>query len=120
MIVVIITILTKTNLRRAKDVEIPKIITRNLVEIVTKDELIVLLRAKKRIRTYCGYETSGFVHIGTAATALKQLDFIKAGWHVIVLLADLHTFLNSKGSREWIDCMVDYWREVFKALGLSI
>jgi len=100
-------------------VEIPEIITRNLEEILTEEELIELLRSKKKIRTYVGYETSGFVHIGTASTALKQLDFYNAGWEVVVLLADLHTFLNSKGSKEWIESMIDYWREVFKALGLK-
>ncbi len=99
--------------------EIPEIITRNLEEILTEEELIELLRSKKKIRTYVGYETSGFVHIGTASTALKQLDFYNAGWEVVVLLADLHTFLNSKGSKEWIESMIDYWREVFKALGLK-
>ncbi|MCK5587447.1 MAG: tyrosine--tRNA ligase [Candidatus Lokiarchaeota archaeon] len=99
--------------------EIPELITRNIEEILTEAELIELLRSKKKIRTYVGYETSGFVHIGTAATALKQLDFIKVGWEVVVLLADLHTFLNSKGSKEWIERMVDYWREIFKALGLK-
>lgn len=99
--------------------EIPEIITRNLEEILTEEELIELLRSKKKIRTYVGYETSGFVHIGTASTALKQLDFYNAGWEVVILLADLHTFLNSKGSKEWIESMIDYWREVFKALGLK-
>ncbi len=99
--------------------EIPEIITRNLEEILTEEELIELLRSKKKIRTYVGYETSGFVHIGTASTALKQLDFYNAGWEVVVLLADLHTFLNSKGSKEWIESMIDYWREIFKALGLK-
>ncbi|MFX1519206.1 MAG: tyrosine--tRNA ligase [Promethearchaeota archaeon] len=99
--------------------KIPEIITRNLEEILTEEELIELLRSKKKIRTYVGYETSGFVHIGTAATVLKQLDFHKAGWHVVILLADLHTFLNSKGSKEWIESMIDYWREIFKALGLK-
>jgi tyrosyl-tRNA synthetase len=100
-------------------VEIPEIITRNLEEILLEEELIELLRSKKKIRTYVGYETSGFVHIGTAATAFKQLDFIKASWEVVVLLADLHTLLNSKGSEDWIESMIDYWREVFKALGLK-
>jgi tyrosyl-tRNA synthetase len=100
-------------------VEIPELITRNIEEILTEEELIELLRSKKKIRTYVGYETSGFVHIGTAATALKQLDFINVGWEVVVLLADLHTFLNSKGSKEWIERMVNYWREIFKALGLK-
>ena len=99
--------------------DIPELITRNIEEILTEEELIELLRSKKKIRTYVGYETSGFVHIGTASTALKQLDFYNAGWEVVVLLADLHTFLNSKGSKEWIESMINYWREVFKALGLK-
>jgi len=42
-------------------VEIPELITRNIEEILTEAELIELLRSKKKIRTYVGYETSGFI-----------------------------------------------------------
>ena len=44
--------------------EIPELITRNIEEILTEEELIELLRSKKKIRTYVGYETSGFCRVG--------------------------------------------------------
>ena len=52
------------------------LIKRNLTEIVTEDEFINLLKEKSQPTTYCGYETSGPVHIGTMVAINKQIDFI--------------------------------------------
>ena len=95
------------------------LIKRNTEEIVTDDELSVLLREKKLPITYCGYEVSGPVHLGTLVAISKQIDFQKAGLRVKVLFADVHTYLNRKGSEKWIDEMVEYWRDSFIALGLK-
>ncbi|HDI72580.1 MAG TPA: tyrosine--tRNA ligase [Candidatus Altiarchaeales archaeon] len=95
------------------------LIKRNTAEIVTEDELNRLLKEKKSPVTYCGYEVSGPVHIGTMVAVYKQIDFQRAGLKVKVLLADLHTLLNRKGSEKWVDEMVKYWKDCFKALGLK-
>ena len=94
------------------------LVRRNTVEIVTDDELDSVLK-KAKPKVYCGYETSGPVHIGHLATVSKLLDFQKAGFKVNVLFADVHTRLNRKGSEDWIKYMVDYWKECFIGLGLD-
>ncbi len=95
------------------------LIKRNTEEIVTDDELSLLLKEKKSPVTYCGYEVSGPVHLGTLVAISKQIDFQKAGLKVKVLFADVHTYLNRKGSEKWIDEMVEYWKNSFIALGLK-
>ncbi len=92
---------------------------RNTEEIVTVDELKGLLELPRRPRAYVGYETSGKVHLGHMLTANKLLDLQKVGFDVVVLLADLHAFLNEKGSLEEVRKIADYNRDCFMALGLD-
>ncbi|RLI92153.1 MAG: tyrosine--tRNA ligase [Candidatus Altiarchaeales archaeon] len=101
--------------------KILELIKRNTAEIVTETELAAMLREKNigEIVTYCGYEVSGPVHLGTLVTANKQLDFLKAGLKVKVLFADVHTLLNRKGDEKFVEEMLDYWKTVFKAFGLE-
>ena len=96
-----------------------ELITRNIIEIVEEQELKDLLKKKKSPSVYCGYETSGPVHIGTMLSLNKLIDFQKAGLKVKVLFADFHTWLNIKGDREWIENSVNYWKHCCKALGLN-
>jgi len=91
------------------------LITRNTEEIITEEELLL----KGNPATYCGYEVSGPVHIGTLVAINKQIDFQEAGLKVKVLLADLHTYLNRKGDENFIEEMIEYWRNSFIALGLK-
>jgi tyrosyl-tRNA synthetase len=96
-----------------------ELVMRNTEEIVTVDELKGLLEQNHRPRAYVGYETSGKVHLGHMLTANKLLDLQKAGFDVVVLLADLHAFLNEKGSLEEVRRIADYNRDCFMALGLD-
>lgn len=93
--------------------------TRNVEEIVTLDELKALMENKERPRAYVGYETSGKVHLGHMLTANKLLDLQNAGFDIVVLLADLHAFLNEKGTLEEVRKIADYNRDCFIALGLD-
>lgn len=70
------------------------LIKRNTVEIVTEDELHMLLSAKKSPTIYLGTAITGRPHIGYFVWALKLADFISAGFTVKVLLADLHGALD--------------------------
>jgi len=97
----------------------PEQIKRNTREIVTEEELASLLKKKKSPVTYCGYEVSGPVHIGTLVAINKQIDFQGAGLKVKVLLADLHTYLNRKGDEKFIEEMIEYWKNSLTALGLK-
>ncbi|OYV11824.1 MAG: tyrosyl-tRNA synthetase [Methanosaeta sp. NSM2] len=101
------------------DLDKLELVMRNTEEIVTVDELKGLLDLPRRPRAYVGYETSGKVHLGHMLTANKLLDLQKAGFDVVVLLADLHAFLNEKGSLEEVRKIADYNRDCFMALGLD-
>jgi len=96
-----------------------ELVTRNVEEIVTLDELKALMENKQRPRAYVGYETSGKVHLGHMLTANKLLDLQNAGFDIVVLLADLHAFLNEKGTLDEVRKIADYNRDCFIALGLD-
>ncbi len=96
-----------------------ELIKRNTEEIITEGELRKLLKGKKKPVVYCGYEPSGPMHLGHFVTITKLIDFEKAGFKVIVLLADIHAFLNRKGNEEEIKKEVENWRKTIKAIGLK-
>jgi len=92
--------------------------TRNTVEVVTDEELKLLLDKPKK-RVYAGYEPSGEIHLGHLVTVNKLRDLKDAGFEVVVLLADLHAFLNRKGTMEEVRELADYNRRCFEGLGLK-
>jgi tyrosyl-tRNA synthetase len=92
--------------------------TRNTVEVVTDDELRSLIQRPAK-RVYAGYEPSGEIHLGHLVTVNKLVDLQAAGFDVVVLLADLHAFLNRKGSMEQVRELADYNRRCFEGLGLK-
>lgn len=96
-----------------------ELIKRNTAEIVTEEELRKLLKEKKKPVIYCGYEPSGPMHLGHFVTITKLMDFEKAGFEVKILLADIHAFLNRKGSEKDIEKEVENWRKTIKAIGLK-
>jgi tyrosyl-tRNA synthetase len=91
--------------------------TRNTVEIVTGEDLIALL-AQSHKTVYAGYEPSGEIHLGHLVTINKLMDLQRAGFKVIVLLADLHAFLNRKGTMGRVRELADYNQRCFEGLGL--
>jgi len=93
-------------------------VTRNTVEIVTVEDLKALL-AKPVKKVYAGYEPSGEIHLGHLVTVNKLVDLQAAGFEVTVLLADLHAFLNRKGTMERVRELADYNRKCFEGLGLK-
>jgi tyrosyl-tRNA synthetase len=88
------------------------------LEVVTEEELREKIQKDKPI-AYIGYEPSGNVHLGHAITVKKMIDIQKAGFKVKILLADLHAYLNGKGSLEEISEISKYNMRCFRALGLS-
>ncbi len=96
-----------------------RLITRNAVEVVTEEELKKLVEEKKKPRAYVGYEPSGEIHLGHVMTVNKLIDLQNAGFEVVVLLADVHAYLNEKGEFEEIERIAEYNRKAFIALGLD-
>ncbi len=93
-------------------------VIRNTVEIVTEDDLKKLLDKPVK-KVYAGYEPSGEIHLGHLVTVNKLMDLQTAGFEVTVLLADLHAFLNRKGTMERVRELADYNRRCFEGLGLK-
>ena len=77
------------------------------------------LLKKGRFVAYCGYEPSGKIHFGHFLTIRKLMDLQRAGARCIVLLADLHAYLNHKGTLEDIRMVAEYNKHCFIALGLD-
>jgi tyrosyl-tRNA synthetase len=96
-----------------------KLIKRNTEEIITEEELRELLKKKKQPRVYCGYEPNGPMHLGHFVTITKLMDLEKAGFKVVILLADIHALLNRKGGVEEIKKEVENWRKTIKAIGIN-
>ncbi|MDD5182389.1 MAG: tyrosine--tRNA ligase [Candidatus Nanoarchaeia archaeon] len=96
-----------------------ELIRKNTAEIISEDELRELLSKKKKPTVYCGYEPSGSMHLGNFVTITKLIDLQKAGFNVIVLLADVHGLLNRKGNVDEIAKNVIAWKKTIKAIGLD-
>ncbi|ELZ30966.1 tyrosyl-tRNA ligase [Halogeometricum pallidum JCM 14848] len=95
------------------------LITQNAAEVVTEDEVRSLAEDPDGKRAYVGYEPSGVLHIGHMLTANKLIELQEAGFEVVVLLADVHAYLNGKGTFEEIRETADRMREQFVAYGLD-
>ncbi|MEZ3114775.1 tyrosine--tRNA ligase [Halobaculum sp. MBLA0147] len=94
-------------------------ITRNATEVITDEELRELAESPEGKRAYVGYEPSGVLHLGHMLTANKLLDLQAAGMEVVILLADVHAYLNDKGTFEEIRETGERMREQFLAYGLD-
>lgn len=95
------------------------LITKNLAETLTVEELKQLIESGKPLRHYIGYEVSGKLHIGQGLyTLMKIKDLQEAGVHTIVFIADWHAWLNKKldGKLETAKRIGEsYLKEAFKA-----
>ena len=96
-----------------------ELIKRNTVEIINEEIIRELIKKGKKPVVYCGYETSGDIHLGHLVSMTKLLDLQEAGFKVKVLFADWHTYLNQKGEWKAINEQLKKWEKGFKASGLG-
>ncbi|HKJ59548.1 MAG TPA: tyrosine--tRNA ligase [Halobacteriales archaeon] len=96
-----------------------ELLTRNVEEALTDEEVRGLAESPVGARAYVGYEPSGVLHLGHMLTANKLIDLQEAGMEVVILLADVHAYLNGKGTFEEIRETADRMREQFVAYGLD-
>jgi tyrosyl-tRNA synthetase len=97
------------------------LVSRNLQEIITEDELRKLLETNDNPRGYVGFEPSGMMHAGTGLIVGKKMrDYVEAGFHFIIFLADWHGWINNKmdGNLTNIRTAGEYFKDCFTALGL--
>jgi len=96
-----------------------ELITRNAEEVVTDEEMREIAQESEDKRAYVGYEPSGVLHIGHMLTANKLIDLQDADMDVVVLLADVHAYLNEKGTFDEIQETAERMKEQFVAFGLD-
>lgn len=96
-----------------------ELFTRNAEEVVTEQEVRELADDPADKRAYVGYEPSGVLHLGHLLTANKLIDLQEAGMDVVVFLADVHAYLNGKGSFEEIRDTAERMKAQFVAYGLD-
>jgi len=99
------------------------LITRNLQEIITEEELRNLLGKGKEISVYWGTMPTGSISVAYFFPMLKIADFLKAGLKVKILLADLHAALDGV-PWELLDKRTEYYNRaivlILKTIGVDI
>lgn len=96
------------------------VITRNMEEVITVDELKNLDIAHST--SYIGFEPSGIPHIATGVMwPLKLKEIVSTGLKVSVLLADWHAMINDKlkGDMDIIRMSGKILERTMKAVGLN-
>ena len=95
------------------------LIKRHTEEIISEEELLSLLKEKKKPVVYWGTAITGKPHIGYLLCVLKLVDFIKAGFKVKILLADVHGALDST---PWniLEYRYQYYAEALKGLFYAV
>lgn len=93
-------------------------ISKDTAEIIEVDELKEILKRDDKT-AYVGFEPSGKIHLGHALTIKRMKALQDAGFKIKIFIADLHAYLNGKGTLEEIQETAKYNTECFKALGLS-
>lgn len=93
-------------------------ISRDTAEIIEINELKELLNREEKV-AYVGFEPSGKVHLGHALTIKKMKALQDAGFKIKIFIANLHAYLNGKGTLEEINETAAFNIKCFKALGLD-
>ncbi len=92
-------------------------------EVISEQELLTLLKEKKEIIAYDGFEPSGKIHI--AQGILRSINVNKmasCGIKFKMLVADWHGWANNKmgGDLDKIQTIGKYFIEVWKASGMDL
>ncbi len=101
-----------------------KLITRNLEETLTEEELKSLIESGTPLKHYIGFEISGKVHLGQGLAVMQKVKEIHdAGVETIIWLADWHGWINGKldGTLETAQKMArEYFQEAMIAAYLCV
>ncbi|MBI2147311.1 tyrosine--tRNA ligase [Candidatus Woesearchaeota archaeon] len=92
-------------------------------EIITRDDLRILLETKAAPVAYDGFEPSGRVHIAQGLLrAINVNKMLKAGCRFKMWVADWHAWANNKmgGDLGRIQLVGKYLVEVWKACGMDV
>ncbi|RDL30670.1 Tyrosine--tRNA ligase [Venustampulla echinocandica] len=93
------------------------LINENLVEVLNPELIEQPLAEGRNPKIYWGTATTGKPHCAYLVPAIKIAQFLAAGCDVVVLLADIHGFLdNLKAPMELVEHRVEYYRLTISAL----
>ncbi|KAJ9217776.1 hypothetical protein DTO166G4_580 [Paecilomyces variotii] len=93
------------------------LIRENLAEIINPELVESVLAEGRNPRVYWGTATTGKPHTGYFTPALKIAQLLAAGCEVVILLADVHAFLDSlKAPLELVENRVKYYEKVIRAI----
>jgi len=95
-----------------------ELICRNLQEVLNTDRLRELLsKDGYRPKIYWGTAPTGRIHIGYLCPMLKIADLVEAECDVIILVADLHAYLDSmKSTLAELEARTEYYILMVKQL----
>ncbi|RYN47079.1 Tyrosine--tRNA ligase, cytoplasmic [Alternaria tenuissima] len=89
----------------------------NLAEVLNPEIMDEALKKQGHLKVYWGTATTGRPHCGYFVPILKLAQFLAAGCHVKILLADIHGFLdNLKAPIELVKFRAEYYRYTITAL----
>ncbi|KAL5002187.1 hypothetical protein BDV10DRAFT_181872 [Aspergillus recurvatus] len=97
------------------------LITENLAETLNPEIIESILAEGRNPRIYWGTATTGRPHTGYFVAAIKIAQLLAAGCEVVVLLADIHAFLdNLKAPLELVENRAKYYAKVIRAILESV
>ncbi|KAH9849085.1 tyrosine tRNA ligase [Lenzites betulinus] len=98
-----------------------ELITRRLQEVLGADLIKTILTQGGTPKCYWGTAPTGRPHIGYFVPLTKIADFLRAGVHVTILLADVHAFLdNLKAPLELVAHRTSYYKKILLAVFTSL
>ncbi|RAO66302.1 uncharacterized protein BHQ10_002314 [Talaromyces amestolkiae] len=93
------------------------LIRENLDEVLNPEIVEAILAEGRNPRIYWGTATTGRPHTGYFTPAIKIAQLLAAGCEVVILLADVHAFLDSmKAPLELVENRVKYYEKVIRAI----
>ncbi len=93
-------------------------ISKDTAEIIEVDELKEIIKRDEKI-AYVGFEPSGKIHLGHALTIKRMKALRDAGFKIKIFIANLHAYINGKGTVQELNEVSEYNIKCFKALGLD-
>ncbi|OJJ44435.1 hypothetical protein ASPZODRAFT_101537 [Penicilliopsis zonata CBS 506.65] len=97
------------------------LISENLAEVLNPEIIEKILAEGRNPRIYWGTATTGRPHTGYFVPAIKLAQLLAAGCDVVVLLADIHGFLdNLKAPLELVESRAKYYAKVITAILESV
>lgn len=98
------------------------LITRNALEVITKEDAEVIFQTRSSPRGYLGFEPSGMFHLGWVIWVNKFKDMMDAGIKMTLLEATWHAWINDKfgGDMSKIQSCATYIEHCLRALGVDL